>query len=353
MMSVEDEKGGNATVNNSRVKPTWFVDEKNNLKFVNIVVRYPCLMFFLVLAVSLTITILLSNTVFAQGYPFTEDTNTYDLYDKRSVAYDSFRLAKEKVSLIAKENKINQIVDDKEQNMTTIQEKRAQEDIGDVIYWIYESKTDEGLIGSKESIGIMRQAETMFTKYEQYPQYCWKKYKVIGNETASSCRKPLSILNAFYASSWNSSKVKNIVSELTSENIRMYNILAPCVEYNIFCQYIPVFMIKQVEWAKRLNEEIKSVMSEWDGEGDLNENIGEVTSFLAHINQLITKSPRINFFFDSNFTIENQKTMFSRSIVYWGAPLEGFEPDDQESSESRGGGRSKSKLQDEARKKYV
>ncbi len=353
MMSADDENGGDSKVNNSRVKPTLFVDEKNNLKFVNIVVRYPCCMFLVVITVCLTITILLSNTVFAQGYPFTEDTNTYDLYDKRAVAYDSFRLAKEKVSSIAKENKINQIVDEKDANVTTFQQKRVQEDIGDVIYWIYESKTDEGLIGSKESIGIMRQAETMITKYEQYPKYCWKKYTVIGNETKSSCRKPLSILNIFYASSWNSSKAKNIVSELTPDNIRMYNILAPCVEYNIFCQYIPVFMIKQVEWANKLNEEIKSVMSQWDGEGNLNENIEEVTSFLAHINELITKSPQINFFFDSNFTLENRKTMFSRSILYWGAPLEGFDSDDQKSSDSRGGGRSKSKLQDEARKKYV
>ena len=64
------------------------------------------------------------------------------------------------------------------------------------------------------------------------------------------------------------------------------------------------------------------MISFWDGEGPLNDNPQEVSLLLAHIKELHTKAPFVNFFVDNNFTIENPVAMFSRSVVYWGSPLE-------------------------------
>ena len=67
---------------------------------MNIVVRYPCLVFVIILVLCLGITVNLSKSAFKAGNPFTPDDSTFDLYDKRSLAYDGLRLAKEELAAL-------------------------------------------------------------------------------------------------------------------------------------------------------------------------------------------------------------------------------------------------------------
>ena len=295
--------------------PSIFSDKKGNLKFVNLVVRNPCLMFFLILALCIMTTVILFNAAFAEGNPFTPDDSTFDLYDKRSLAYDALRLAKEDVGIMRDTSTPSNGNEEPEE------ETKIQENLGDVTYWIYEAKTDEGVF-TEDAIKTMRSAEVLFTKQKQYPNYCLLEYTGSGNETTSKCKRELSVLNAFYASSWNSTIANSVIDELTVGNIQLYNSIAACVELNQLCQYNPPSVTEQdIEWAKDLNTRMKSIMDHWDGEGDLNENMDEVTQFVAHVKALSTKAPYVNFFVDGNFTIDNPVSMYSRSIVYWGAPL--------------------------------
>merc|ERR1719343_530515 len=78
--------------------PSFFTDTEGNLKYVNTVVQRPCCMF----SVTLLVTVLISFFHFAMigrgGNPFTEPTGQYDIKDKRSIAFDSVRLANEEVT---------------------------------------------------------------------------------------------------------------------------------------------------------------------------------------------------------------------------------------------------------------
>ena len=314
--------------------PSIFSDKKGNLKFVNIVVRYPCLMILIILALCIGITVNLFNDVFKDGYPFTDDSSTFDLYDKRSLAYDGLRLAKREVAKLREASSPSTTggqINEEEKNVVRIQER-----LGDVTYWIYEAKSDKGLF-TKDALPIMRSAEVMFTRQKKYPQYCMLKYTKSGNETESECMRELSVLNTFYASSWNSTVAKSIISELTGKNIRLYNSIAACVEFNMLCQYNPSNVTQQdINWAKGMNKRIMSMIVDWDGKGTLNDDPKEVSLLLAHIKELNTKAPYVSFFVDASFNIDNPKTMYSRSIIYWGSPLENADDSSFNSKASSG-----------------
>lgn len=297
--------------------PSIFSDKRGNLKIVNLIVHRPCVAFVIILSLCVFITVDLARTAFKDGYPFTPDDSTFDLHDRRSLAYDGLRLAKEAVKI-----KLKTAADSNGSILVNGTTKRLQEQLGDVTYWIFEAKTDRGIF-TKDSLPIMRSAEVMFTHQKKYPDYCLLQYHQEGNKTRSECAKELSVLNTFYASSWNSTVAKSIIAELTQQNIKLYNSVAACIEFNMLCQYLPPEVTSQdLLWAHSVNQRIISMISFWDGEGPLNDNPQEVSLLLAHIKELHTKAPFVNFFVDNNFTIENPVAMFSRSVVYWGSPLE-------------------------------
>ena len=81
------------------------------------------------------------NYIVTRGSPLMDDKNALDIYYKRSITYDSFRFLKKKVLELAKENKLLQNNNgDKNKRYSKSNEKWIQEELGDVIYWIYESK---------------------------------------------------------------------------------------------------------------------------------------------------------------------------------------------------------------------
>ena len=75
-------------------------DEHGNLKAVNFVIRRPCAIFSFLIAICLFLTFLLNILVFRtakDGNPFTVPINEFNIYDVRSIQYDSLRLARDEV----------------------------------------------------------------------------------------------------------------------------------------------------------------------------------------------------------------------------------------------------------------
>ena len=86
-------------IQNSKKKSCWS-DERGNLKVVNLVVRNPCKIFWLIIFVVMALTFMLNVLVFRKaenGNPFTLPGNEFDLLDVRSMQYDSLRLASDQV----------------------------------------------------------------------------------------------------------------------------------------------------------------------------------------------------------------------------------------------------------------
>jgi hypothetical protein len=93
----ESERDDDLTPKKELQEPTFFSDEKGNLKFVNTVVRRPCCIFWSILGLCILINFLLVAVVFSDGNPFTDPGSEYDVDDVRSIQYDSYRLARDEV----------------------------------------------------------------------------------------------------------------------------------------------------------------------------------------------------------------------------------------------------------------
>lgn len=239
----------------------------------------------------------------------------YDIYDTRSIAYDTLRLARDEV-----EEAFNKWKEDND--IRLLAEDLPQHDPSDITCWVYEAKTPEGMF-HPDAIRSMREAESTILDNESYGKYCRLMYD--SSNHPLNCQRPLSSMNIFYASEWDSDAAAGIISQLSTHESRvLYNSLSPCVEFGMFCDLIPAAITnEQKAWASELSISINNIIAKWDGEGDLNEDVEQVTQFIAHMNELMTKAPYVNFFFDANFSLENPKSMYSRSVVYYGELLEG------------------------------
>ena len=308
---------------NSLRKSSRFTD-----KFVKLVVARPCLIFCVILSLCSIITIVLFNKVFSQGMPFTPDNYTYDLQDARSRAYDSLRLAYDNVTLTFElaNSEVSKVVGGTKEEDTP---PRLQDNLADVTYWIFESKTETGLF-TKEGLSHMRSVEDMFLQDSKYTKYCLLDYS---NEAIPQCHRPMSPTNIFYASKWNSTLAIEIMSELTSENIQMFNDLAACVQKSSLCDFVPVSSTNEDKaWVRSIGMKIAIMIMDWDGEGGLNQDVDEVSALIASLSELYVVAPFVSFFFDRNFEISNPVTAYSRSIIYWGSPLNGTQDSSSESS---------------------
>ena len=104
---------------------------------------------------------------------------------------------------------------------------------------------------------------------------------------------------------------KEILSELTVENVQLYNSLATCVELYYLCDFIPSNTTQDdKQWVRIIANKINSMMVLWDGEGELNSDVGQVSAFLAVMNDLHTKAPVVEFFFDKNCNSAGFKLFF-------------------------------------------
>lgn len=308
--SDSDSSSGRDKFTDNKRSSSFFSDEKGNLKFVNLVVRYPTAIFSFILVLSLCITVLLNVTVFKGGNPFTDSTNEFDLKDVRSVQYDSFRLAKDEVK-----DQLDEFIE----KSAGTQVVPLQSDMLDLTYWIYEGENpDEGVFGNKKTISHMKDSHDLFLEDKDYQKYCLKD--------DGSCVKPISPLNMFYADSWADptylKDVDYIMEELSDPTkLELFNSLALCVNNEQYCSDDSVVDVVDKDWATDLNSKVKTVIDAWNGEGALADDIDKVSLFAAYLTEVPFHKGTVDFGFDRNFSIDNPKTMYSRAMILWGGPL--------------------------------
>lgn len=315
-INVEDSESL-ASQDGNKYSSGLFTDKKGNLRFVNLVVRYPCLIFFLILASTIVVSFLLVKLVFETGNPFSEPGSEYDIHDIRSTAYDSFRLAQEEVE---SQRTIVKMA-------TNEEETKIQEDYLDFTYWVYESEMEDGLFSSPESISAMKESLDLFTSHKDYESYCWKFYIDIPftDSKISQCRPLLSALNMYYASYWDADKAQSVIDQIGDpKNADIFNELSLCLEYGSYCELVPKGLLtdENKRWFESLNNNITSILFKLDGKGELkNDNIDQMTLFAAHLLTLNTKRGIADFFYDKNFSVDNPVSMYSRAMINWGGPL--------------------------------
>jgi hypothetical protein len=313
---VETPVIGDDEMKQRQQEPTFFSDERGNLKAVNLVVRHPCKIFWLIMVSCILMTFLLQVLVFAtaeDGIPITSPDNEFDIDDLRSIQYDSLRLAKDEVQK------------DRDAENQASQATPKQSEVNDLAYWVYESETAEGLFGTAESIETMKNAFDIFTEDERFIDWCLLDYRTPLAENATrECDIPLTPLRMYFASKWDSEKVAAIVEQLKDpEKVATFNTLALCYITGLYCDLVPnSTSTEDITWAIALGTNITGVTDSWDMKGDLVENITQATEFAAYLIQVDVFKGIVDFGYDKGFSVENPVSQYSRGIIFWGGPLE-------------------------------
>ena len=328
----DDEKKSGAAVAETHT-PTCFSDARGNLKFVNLVVRNPCCIFFSILILNLVISFLLIAVVFRAGNPFTSSENEFDLKDKRSVQYDSLRLA------------IKEVSDDRDAVSSDGVVVPRQSENADVTYWVFEGETDGGVFGTPESIGAMKEAFDLFLTDQRYPEFCRLDYPSnsdgdnVTAEEQPTCTPPVTALTMYYPSQYDAEKVAVVIEELKEPgNVQLFNRLSYCYSLGLFCDLLDGLNISDTdrEWVQDLGANLTNITSYWDLQGELVENVTQVTELASYLNLVDIYKGLVSFGYDKNFGVENPVSMFSRGIVRWGGPLStrsSSVPDDNEDAD--------------------
>jgi hypothetical protein len=72
-IDLEDAKAAKST--GDETKKSMFSDEKGNLKFVNVICKYPTIIFFSMVLLCFASTMILGTLISQSGNPITEETN--------------------------------------------------------------------------------------------------------------------------------------------------------------------------------------------------------------------------------------------------------------------------------------
>mmetsp|Transcript_17808 Transcript_17808/g.40449 ORF Transcript_17808/g.40449 Transcript_17808/m.40449 type:complete len:421 (+) Transcript_17808:209-1471(+) len=308
---------------------TFFTDNRGNLKFVTLVCARPFTMFFGILTLCLLFTGILVHVIIKEGNPFVAPSGDYDISDVRSTAIDSLRLAFDAV--VEKRDEVEESSSEDSTDVVVSEASvgvRPQEEMMDQTWWIFESETEDGVFETRESIQVMKDAFDLYTGHEDYESYCQREYTDTNETwsnvttTTSKCMTPLTPLSMYYASEWDDVTVQIVIDELEKDyptNVLRYNFLGLCVEFDVACS--SAMEDEDLEWATALHNNITRISDAWDGKGKLIANHKQATEFAAYMSELNTKRGLMDFGFDKNFNITNQKSKFSRGIVFWGGPL--------------------------------
>jgi len=301
--------------------PSFFTDDRGNLKAVNMVVRNPCLIFSLIIGLCILISFLLQVTVFraaaAEGrIPITDPSNEFDLGDLRSIQYDSFRLAMDEVKKMK-----GALAGSQKESV------QKQSELAAIAYWVFEAdreNTDKGVFGTADSIEGMKDAYDIFLDSPDFKKYCMLDYQtLVAAGGTRKCRAPLSPLTMYYASEWDEAMAGNVIGQLKDPaKVKLFNSLAICVIQKQFCEKKPENATSDEElWTEKLGDDIRSIMAKFDMEGSLVPNFDQVTEFASHMKELDLFTGAVDFGFDNGFSTSNPVSHFSRGIVFWGGPL--------------------------------
>jgi len=296
--------------------PSFFTNERGNLKAVSFVVRNPCAIFAVLIFLCILVSFLLNRMVFRtaeNGNPFTVPSNEFDLSDVRSIQYDSYRLARDEV------REAKQSMGDSSRNVPKQSESAA------IAYWVFEAETDEGVFGTADSIEGMKDAYDIFLDDPQFQDYCVLDYRTpIGANETRKCTAPLTPLSMYYASEWDTETAAAVIEQLKDpEKVELFNELGLCVALGQFCEQMDTAkMAENSRWVLDFFADVSSITSKWDMEGELVQDYKQVTELASYLKKVDLFKGSVDFGFDNGFTTENPVSMFSRGIVFWGGPLE-------------------------------
>lgn len=285
-------------------------DSEQVLEVVKLVVRFPRLIFGAILAICLGVTVALYFSVLSKGNPFSALGLEMDLKDIRSIHYDSLNMAR------------YETINARNAARTSLVARPAprQSEVVGSTYWVFEAHNARGVFSDAQSIASMKDTFDIFYEDEGFQESC-----LLNAE--ARCDPPLSPLRMYYASSWDSIKVQTVIDDLKDpKNVDKFNSLGWCYAYDLNCDMAPTNVAQQdIDFVRRLNEDVNSIMDSWDMNGELIADHDQATELAAYLMQTEIFKPAVDFGYDKGFGVDNLVSQFSRGILTWGGPVKNDE----------------------------
>ena len=323
--TASESSTGRPPARPNKYPPSLFTNDRGNLKAVAFVVRRPCAVFSSLVVTCVVVAFLLQVLVFRaaeNGVPFTPPTNEFDLGDVRSVAYDSYRLARDEVRGARKANEDGDKV------------VQRQSEVAAIAMWVFESEevgdgdpgndgAGGGVFGSAESIAAMKGAYDIFLSDPGYAGHCLLDYRAWpgmpggaadpdSNATAEEeggrkCIPPLTPLSMYYASGWDAEMVASVIDELRDPaKLKLFNSLALCFARGQYCEQVMGDVSPEdAIWATELTSNITSITSKFDMGGEMVEDYDQVTELASYLIKVDVFKGFVDYGFDLGFSAEN------------------------------------------------
>jgi hypothetical protein len=200
---------------------------------------------------------------------------------------------------------------------------------------------------SPETLAKIKATEDIFRKNTKYGQFCKKTYEEPG-DPANNCTRPFSAINLFYASEWDRAAVERVKSNLTTTaEFATFNTVALCfaidgAEEFPYCQRKRAGMAES-SWdlQKAIGSDLNAITDAWDGQAEVVANgntqagIDEMLQFVLLCKKLPLYGYKVDYYFDKDFSATNLKSRYTRSVGFFGTPLEGYVDENDREDEQK------------------
>jgi len=311
-------------------------------RFVNAMVRFPCMVACIAMALCLIPVFGTVSTIMAEGAEIFATGASQDLSDIRSVQHEAFIAAR----------KAGEAFGVDFNGDAKLRQYPQQEQSGDSVQIMYLSK-NKGNLFTADNLQQIRAVEDRIVGHTNFSNFCKR------SENTKTCAPPLSPLSLFYAQGVNMTQVLNSLdtydgnldndlsvlrtSGLSKDLARLQVALMPCAKVNnpVAAQSCVVKQTSQMAPPPSANATfVFSTMlpvsiAITSPPGKELQNINAAMALASNMKTVEFFASLVDFFFDGDFSVTSPRTTYSRSLVRFGLPLPGYKSKDDREEEQK------------------
>lgn len=339
--------------------------KEGNIKFVEFVVRHPFVVVFLTMGIATILSIIAVAVKVNEGTDLFQtprvDADLSHITTKQAHAYE-----------LAVEDVFGKQEDDEEQDANLVVAQQTES--GDSVLMVFEANGEQFF--TREILKKTKAIQDKLTSQADYGKYCQFDASRASNTSLSDvekCSSLLSPLNMFYASVWEQAKVDklvNTIKEIDDFSDKAKGIMS-CVQdlpqvvrpliavdamtmyatgefaprnesdsevvalLNAMCPKLKVTDLALTARTYGAVLEAIRMAGDFDGKGTQQDpqKVKELAAVLLLVPPL---RPLVDFYFSSDFGVDKLDTKYSRMLIKYGLPLEGFNnKDDRREEQSK------------------
>jgi hypothetical protein len=323
---AEDEKYGTAT------------DEPRGNRFVNCLVQCPCIMATVVMSFCILCIVVMMGVIMAEGADIFSQDAVGDINDLRTNAWDGLQMAQEQSRVFARDPgaKMCSGMMGKEKECATGKRPQQTEN-GDSVLMAYVAKNGE--LFTPSNLEQMKTVEDKIIKHPGFVDFC-KRWDKTGKST--TCSRPLSVLNLFYVNGINTKQAVDQLDAMDGATDGKLDIFATpglsdamAVAANGGLEGKTTLTMSEqtaVQVAKVL---LPFLIAAATSRGDTQQDVPATLKLAGYMKTVGYLASTVDFYFDKDFSLASPNCKYSRAIIDFGMPLEGYDNQDDNAKKQK------------------